>query len=334
MLVMDCTLRDGANVVGKGFDAELTKLMIEGMIESGITTIEMGNCLGLGAYEANGAIAPCTDVEYLELIQPYLSKAEIGMFFGYKNVNEANVALAKKYGLKFLRVGANAGDGAGACEGIRLVKAAGIKCRYSLMKAYVLTAEELAKEAKMLADCGLDEITIMDSAGTMTPHQVTEYVKALTAAVDIPVAFHGHNNLGLSVANAIAAMEAGATVFDCGLLGMPRSAGNCATELLVANFQRLGLLNEIDLYALLHFLDQKLIPVMEKHGYHTAIKPLDLVLGLSGCHSSFTKLFTDIANEYGVSLYQLIVETSKIDRKSPSEELVRSVAQTLKTQSK
>ena len=108
--VMDCTLRDGANVVGKGFDAELTKLMIEGMIESGITTIEMGNCLGLGAYEANGAIAPCTDVEYLELIQPYLSKAEIGMFFGYKNVNEANVALAKKYGLKFLRVGANAGE--------------------------------------------------------------------------------------------------------------------------------------------------------------------------------------------------------------------------------
>ena len=58
------------------------------------------------------------------------------------------------------------------------------------------------------------------------------------------------------------------------------------------------------------------------------------MLGLSGCHSSFTKLFTDIANEYGVSLYQLIVETSKIDRKSPSEELIRSVAQTLKTQSK
>lgn len=47
MLVMDCTLRDGANVVGKGFDARLTKMMIEGMIAAGITTIEMGNCLGL-----------------------------------------------------------------------------------------------------------------------------------------------------------------------------------------------------------------------------------------------------------------------------------------------
>ena len=56
MLVMDCTLRDGANVVGKGFDARLTKMMIEGMIAAGITTIEMGNCLGLGAYEGNRTI--------------------------------------------------------------------------------------------------------------------------------------------------------------------------------------------------------------------------------------------------------------------------------------
>ena len=330
MLVMDCTLRDGANVVGKGFDAQLTRLMIEGMIESGITTIEMGNCLGLGAYEANGSIAPCTDVEYLELIQPYLPKAEIGMFFGYKNTSQENVDLAKKYGLKFLRIGANAGDGAGACEGIRRVKAAGMKCRYSMMKAYILSPEDLAKEAKMLADCGLDEITIMDSAGTMMPHQVTEYVKALTAAVDIPVAFHGHNNLGLSVANAIAAMEAGATVFDSGLLGMARSAGNCATELLVATFQRLGYLQEIDLYRLLAFLDGKLIPAMEERGYHVAVKPLDLILGLSGCHSSFTKRFQDIADETGVPLYQLIVEVSKLDQKAPGEALIREVAEKLK----
>ena len=330
MLVMDCTLRDGANVVGKGFDARLTKMMIEGMISAGITTIEMGNCLGLGAYEADNSIAPCTDKEYLELVQPYLAKAEIGMFMGYKNASQKNVDLAAKYGLKFLRIGANAGDGAGACEGIRRVKAAGLKCRFSMMKAYVLSAEELAKEAKMLADCGLDEITIMDSAGTMMPHQVTEYTKALVEAVNIPVAFHGHNNLGLSVANALAAMEAGATVFDCGLLGMARSAGNCATELLVATFQRLGHMKDIDLYKLLDFLDARLIPAMEEHNYHVAVKPYDLILGLAGCHSSFTKRFQDIAKEVGVPLYPLVVEVSKLDQKSPSEELIRQVAAKMK----
>ena len=330
MLVMDCTLRDGANVVGKGFDARLTKMMIDGMISAGITTIEMGNCLGLGAYEADNSIAPCTDKEYLELVQPYLAKAEIGMFMGYKNASQKNVDLAAKYGLKFLRIGANAGDGAGACEGIRRVKAAGLKCRFSMMKAYVLSAEELAKEAKMLADCGLDEITIMDSAGTMMPHQVTEYTKALVEAVNIPVAFHGHNNLGLSVANALAAMEAGATVFDCGLLGMARSAGNCATELLVATFQRLGHMKDIDLYKLLDFLDARLIPAMEEHNYHVAVKPYDLILGLAGCHSSFTKRFQDIAKEVGVPLYPLVVEVSKLDQKSPSEELIRQVAAKMK----
>ena len=327
---MDCTLRDGANVIGKGFDAKLTKSMIEGMINCGITTIEMGNCLGLGAYEANNSIAPCNDVEYLELIQPYLEKAEIGMFMGYKNATQENIDLAAKYGLKFLRIGANAGDGADACEGVKRVKAAGLKCRYSMMKGYILSPEELAKEAKMLADCGLDEITIMDSAGTMMPHQVTEYTKALVEAIDIPVAFHGHNNLGLSVANAIAAAEGGATVFDCGLLGMARSAGNCATELLVATFQRLGWMQDIDLYKLLNYLDEELIPAMEAQGYHTAVKPYDLILGLAGCHSSFTKRFQDIAAEYDVPLYNLVVEASKLDQKAPSEELIRQVAATLK----
>ena len=32
MKLMDCTLRDGGNVVGRGFDADLTKMMIEGLI--------------------------------------------------------------------------------------------------------------------------------------------------------------------------------------------------------------------------------------------------------------------------------------------------------------
>ena len=330
MKIMDCTLRDGGNVVGNGFSPELTKMMIEGMIAAGITTIEMGNCLGLGAYEANGSIAPCTDEEYLQLIQPYLSQAEIGMFLGYKNATQPNVNLAARYGLKFLRIGANAGDGAGACEGIRRVKAAGMKCRYSLMKAYVLSPKELAEEAKMLADCGLDEITIMDSAGTMMPHETEAYTKELVAAVDIPVAFHGHNNLGLSVANAIAAAEAGATVFDCGLLGMARSAGNMPTELAVALMHQQGKAMDVDLYTLLKFEDEELIPAMEKEGYHTPLKPKDLILGYSGAHSSFMGTFRSVAQDCGVDLYHLIVETSKLDRKAPTEALMRQVAARIK----
>lgn len=326
---MDCTLRDGANVVGRGFNAELTKMMIEGLIKSNIKIIEMGNCLGLGAYEADKSIAPLTDKEYLELIQPYLPQAEIGMFMGVKNANEKNIAFGASYGLKFLRIGANAGDGKNAIEGIKLVKKYGMKCRFSMMKGYILSAEDLAAEAKMLQDAGLDEITIMDSAGTMTPNQVTEYCKALTSKLSIPVAFHGHNNLGLSVANALAALEGGATVLDCGLMGMARSAGNCATEIITATLQKLGKLDYVDFYTLIHFIDDELEPAMKPYGYRVPVEPIDLIYGMAGCHSSFAKRFADIAAAKKVDLFKLIVEVSKIDRKAPSVELIEKVADNL-----
>lgn len=137
-------------------------------------------------------------------------------------------------------------------DAVKKVKAAGLTCRYSLMKAYVLSAEELAEEAAMLETCGLDEITIMDSAGTMMPHEVEAYVKAMTAKVHIPVAFHGHNNLGLSVANALAAQEAGVhlslTVDFLAWQEVPETAQRNWPQL---QFQRKGLLDDVDLLKLL-----------------------------------------------------------------------------------
>ena len=227
-------------------------------------------------------------------------------------------------------MGADAGDGAGSVKAVAAVKEAGLTCRYSLMKGYVLPAAELAKEAKLLQDAGVDRITIMDSAGTMFPDQTTEYVKALKDSVTIPVGFHGHSNLGLSQANALAAVAAGADEIDCGLLGMARSVGNCATELAAATLKRQGYLPEVDLFGLLHYLEDDLIPTMKPYHYHVAIAPVELMLGLSGCHSSFLPMFRKVAQEEGVSLLKLIAEASTIDRKAPSESLLRDVAKKLK----
>ncbi len=330
MRLFDCTLRDGANVVGKGFSAELTEMMIKGLISCGITTIEMGNCLGLGAYDLVGSKAPLTDEEYLKVAAPYMDKAEIGMFQGFKNIRQKYVDMAVKYGLKFLRVGANAGDGAGAVEGIKLIKKAGLTCYYSVMKCYILTPEELSKEAKLLEEAGLDAITLMDSAGTMDPDAVREYITAMKKAVKIPVGFHGHSNLGMSTANALAAVECGADLIDCGLLGMARSAGNCSTELVTAALKMKGLVPEVDLYALLDFEDRELIPAMKAYDYRPAVTPNDLVYGYAGCHSSFSKTLEAVAAEKQVPLYKLIVEVSKIDRKAPTRELMEKVADSLK----
>lgn len=326
MNLFDNTLRDGGNVVGHGFPADLTVSIVKGLLDAGIKDIELGNCKGIGAYEKAGATKALSDKEYLKILEPYVSQGRIGMFLLANLADPDLPRMAKDGGLSFLRVGANAGDGASSVEAVKMVKAAGLTCRYSLMKAYVSTPEELADEAKMLQDAGVDKITIMDSAGTMFPQDAADYVKALKTKVTIPVGFHGHSNLGLSQANALAAVAAGADEIDCGLLGMARSAGNCATELAAATLKKEGYLSEVDLYKLLNYLDQELIPAMEPYGYHVAVDPTALMLGLAGCHSNFLPKFRKVAEEEHVSLLRLIADVSAVDRKNPPEELLRKVA--------
>ena len=328
--LMDCTLRDGANVVGKGFSAEITDMVLDGLTACHVPIIELGNAGGIGAYEVAGFTNAETDQTYLDIAQKYLDRgSQLGMFLNAKRYRETNVSLARESGLSFLRVGADAGDGDISLPAIRDIKKAGLKAFYSAMKAYLLTPGQLAEEAKRLADAGLDEITIMDSAGTMLPGQVAEYTRKLTQAVTIPGAVPCHNTLGLSAANAVAAYENGAAILDCGLMGMARSAGNLATEMCVAIMQRYGQMKNIDLYGMLDFIDQRLQPAMDAHSYHNPVPPLDLVLGLSGCHSSFLKKFKAAAQEYQVNLYRLIVEVSALDRKAPSDELIAKTAAAL-----
>lgn len=330
MRLFDNTLRDGGNVVGDGFNGALTVSIVKGLLNAGIQDIELGNCKGLGGYEMLNSTNAPTDKEYMELVQPYVSQGRLGMFQLAKTAKPENIQMAADYGLNFLRVGANAGDGTGSVKAIELVKKAGLVCRYSLMKAYVSTPEELAAEAKMLQDAGVDMITIMDSAGTMFPAEVGTYVRVMKDAVSIPVGFHGHSNLGLSQASALVAVEAGVDEIDCGLLGMARSAGNCATELAAAALKKVGYLPEVDLYKLLAYLDEELIPAMKAYDYRVAVNPTDLMLGLSGCHSNFMPMFRKVAEEERVSLLRLIADVSAIDRKAPGEELLRKVAATLK----
>ncbi len=326
MEFLDCTLRDGANVVGTGFSAELTRVIVEGLIKHNIRTIELGHAHGLGAADKGAAKAPLSDSEYMELVGPYRDQAELGMFLQPKYAMESGIEMAAKKGLRFIRVGANAGEADQAAGAIKIVRAHHLQARYSLMKAYVLSPTDLAAEAAKVESFGAQAITIMDSAGYMLPAQVIEYVRHVTRAVTIPVGFHGHNNMGLSTANAVAAQEAGVASLDCGLLGMARSAGNLATEVAIGVFQRMGKAQDIDYCGLLHFIGHEIVPRMEQYRYHNFIPPVEIILGFSGCHSSFLPLFQEIATAENVDLYRLIVEVSKHDMKAPSRKLIESIA--------
>lgn len=111
---------------------------------------------------------------------------------------------------------------------------------------------------KAYLDAGLRSVSLADTAGHAHPPQVEDLygaVRHLDAGVEM--ACHFHNTYGLGLANCLAALRSGVTLFESafgGLGGCPFTkvpAGNVSTEDLVHSFQRMGLRNDIDLDVLL-----------------------------------------------------------------------------------
>ena len=99
---------------------------------------------------------------------------------------------------------------------------------------------------------GADEIVLADTIGVATPSSVRSLVQETGAA-----GFHGHNTRNTGYANALAALEAGASVLDASVGGIggcpfaPRATGNVATEDLVYLLEAEGVETGIDLSALI-----------------------------------------------------------------------------------
>lgn len=113
--------------------------------------------------------------------------------------------------------------------------------------------EELAGR---LAAAGAQELAVADTVGVGVPEQVRDLVGRVSR-FGLPVGVHFHNTRNTGYANAYAALEAGASVFDASIAGIggcpfaPRATGNIATEDLVYLLHGEGVETGIDLDALI-----------------------------------------------------------------------------------
>jgi hydroxymethylglutaryl-CoA lyase len=101
---------------------------------------------------------------------------------------------------------------------------------------------------------GVTEISIADSIGIASPLKIRKIFPELAKEFpDVRYSIHLHNILGLGIANALAAWEAGVTVLESSIAGLggcpyaPYPGGNVATEELVYMFNKLGVNTGIDL---------------------------------------------------------------------------------------
>jgi isopropylmalate/homocitrate/citramalate synthase len=110
--------------------------------------------------------------------------------------------------------------------------------------------------AEKVAVARPDTLLLADTVGVAGPGEVRRLVERV-ATLGVPVGGHFHNTRNTGYANALAALEAGATVLDASVGGLggcpfaPNATGNIATEDLVYLLHREGVATGIDLEALI-----------------------------------------------------------------------------------
>ena len=113
----------------------------------------------------------------------------------------------------------------------------GVPVRFSCEDAFRTPLHDLIRVYQAMDQVGVERVGIADTVGAATPSQVSEVVRAVRKSVFCDIEFHGHNDTGCAVANAWAAVEAGATHVSTSVLGLGERNGITPLAGLMARAQ-------------------------------------------------------------------------------------------------
>ncbi|MBI1984581.1 MAG: 4-hydroxy-2-oxovalerate aldolase [Candidatus Wildermuthbacteria bacterium] len=325
--ILDATLRDGSYDVNFSFTSEDTSIICKALEDAGIQYIEVGHGVGLNADAMGYGKAMQTDEEYMVAAEKTLKKAKYGMFCIPKIARLEDIDLAHKHGMGFIRIGTNVTEVANSEQYIKRAKKHKMFVTANYMKSYAVPPKEFAKQVKLSQKYGADLIYIVDSAGGMFPEDIEKYYKAARSVTDLPLGFHGHDNLGLAVSNSLFAADLGIEFIDTTLQSLGRSAGNACTEVVVAALLKKGYNLPIDLLKILEAGQKHVQPLISKTGRML----LDTVAGYAEFHSSYMPKIQKYSAKYSVDPALLIIELCKIDKVNADENILDTIARKLKT---
>ncbi|HPH12118.1 MAG TPA: 4-hydroxy-2-oxovalerate aldolase [Thermotogota bacterium] len=320
--ILETTLRDGSYAIDFSFTISDTKIICKELEDAGFEWIEIGHGVGLNASSSGRGKAVQTDEEYLQAASSVLKKAKFGMFCIPGIARLEDIDLAAKYQMGFIRIGTNVTEVPSSKEYVKRAKEHKMFVAANYMKSYALPPEKLAEQVKFSVDYGVDMIYIVDSAGGMFTEDVERYFHAVRSVSNIPIGFHGHDNLGMALANSLKIVELGAEFVDSSLQGLGRSSGNVATELLVMSLLKKGYDCPIDLGKVISIGQKYIYPYFD----HGGKSSLDMIAGYADFHSSYMPLIQKAASKYNIDPIKLIIEVTKVDKVHIDEEKLDSIA--------
>jgi len=120
---------------------------------------------------------------------------------------------------------------------VRYAKKADMKVEFSAEDASRSELGFLKQAYSKAIDAGADRINVPDTVGVIIPRAMSYLISELKKEIEVPISVHCHNDLGLAVANSLAAVEAGGEQVHVTINGLGERAGNASLEEVVVGLR-------------------------------------------------------------------------------------------------
>jgi 2-isopropylmalate synthase len=241
IVIFDTTLRDGEQSPGASMNLAEKMEVAQALVDLGVDVIEAGFPIASpGDFEAVREIARsirgtvicglarCRDADIdraWEAVQ-YAQEARIHVFL-------ATSAIHREHKLKMDKDDIIRN----AVAGVKRAKGYCPNIEFSPEDASRTESDFLCQVVEAAIDAGATTINIPDTVGYAVPRHMGDVINNLRNRVPnidkAIISVHCHNDLGLAVANSLAAVEAGAGQVECTINGLGERAGNCSLEEIV-----------------------------------------------------------------------------------------------------
>ena len=308
--ITDTSLRDGSHAKRHQFTEEHVRAVVGALDAAGMPVIEVTHGDGLGGSSFNYGFSKTDEKLLIRAAVETATRARIAALMLPGLGTKDDIRGAADLGLSIIRVATHCTEADIAIQHFGMARELGLETVGFLMMAHTQPPEVLARQARIMADAGCQCVYVVDSAGAMILEDVTRRVEALVAELgsDAQVGFHGHENLGLSVANSVLAVRAGAAQIDGSTRAFGAGAGNTPLEVFAAVAERQGMATGLDVLRLVDVAEDVVRPIMDAE----CVKDrLAVIMGYAGVYSSYLKHAYRAAERYGVSGAAILLECGR-----------------------